>query len=371
MSDFHYVRTLGKDGGVDVCDGPAIGIDLAAVLDDGLPPWSIALEVIAAMCEILDIAQEDGEEHGQIGPDVVFLDETGAVSIEGFGIERAKSNAPEGKPRGSATDLYGLGRVAFAMVSSKPLPEVPDDDADAHDDAIIEAILGIDLSGLPDEIQGDVQWFFAKLLSFDREDRPTAVEAWRSFIAFASAVSGPEIGAWSDKAIDGAGERRKPTESAAPAARQAAAPEEEEEDEDLGGPVKQSGPLSGGLSFKDQGAKGAATAFWSKADMKAALEKEDDEARPAAGGGQATGFWSVDQLAAMAAGNSAAPRPKRATGEGERRKTSTSAPRPRRSARHPSLRRRPRAIAPSAVPLLRLRRSRLRAPAWACTSPSW
>ena len=106
LSEFHYVRTLGVDGGVDACEGPAIGLDLETVLADGLPPWYIALEVIAAMCEILDIASEDGEVHGDLHPKYVFIDETGAVSIEGFGVPRNRTYAPEGSPRGDATDRY-------------------------------------------------------------------------------------------------------------------------------------------------------------------------------------------------------------------------------------------------------------------------
>ena len=48
MSDeFHFVRTLGDDGGVDAVDGPAIGLDLESILQDGLPPFKVALEVLA------------------------------------------------------------------------------------------------------------------------------------------------------------------------------------------------------------------------------------------------------------------------------------------------------------------------------------
>ncbi len=66
LSEFHYVRTRGTDGGVDACEGPAIGLDLETVLKDGLPPWNIALEVVAALCEILDIADDPS-----IGPNAM------------------------------------------------------------------------------------------------------------------------------------------------------------------------------------------------------------------------------------------------------------------------------------------------------------
>ena len=47
MSEFHYVRTMGVDGGVDACDGPAIGMDLESILKKGLPPVKVALEISA------------------------------------------------------------------------------------------------------------------------------------------------------------------------------------------------------------------------------------------------------------------------------------------------------------------------------------
>jgi hypothetical protein len=322
LSEFHYVRTCGDDGGVDVCDGTAIGLDLESVLQDGLPPWSVALEMVAGLCEILDIAEEDGEVHGDLTPKFAFIDETGALSLEGFGVSRTRVRAPEGSPKGGVTDLYGLGIIAYSLFCSHSLPALPDDDPDAHDDAIIDAVLLIDLAGVPEEMQGDIQWFVAKLMSFDREDRPSAVEAWRTFIAFANATDGPDFATWCEASLDGGGERRK---EAAPAG--ADGDTTGEEDEDLGGPVMQTGPLAkGAINFGDGGAAGGqATAFWSRDAMKAALDvapEEDDEdsRRPAAGGGAATAFWSKDQMQAMISGTSEAPRPKRAAGEGDRRK---------------------------------------------------
>ena len=99
MSDFHYVRTPGTAGGVDAAEGPAIGVELDAVLDVGLPPFGIAMRLIAAVAEILAIAEEDGVVHGDIEPVSVLLDDTGAVSLEGF--DRRKTSAPEGTPGGS------------------------------------------------------------------------------------------------------------------------------------------------------------------------------------------------------------------------------------------------------------------------------
>ncbi|MBN2800402.1 MAG: hypothetical protein JXX28_14780 [Deltaproteobacteria bacterium] len=317
MSEFHYVRIASVDGGVDAVNGPAIGIDLETILQDGLPPIKVSLEIIAALCEILDIAEQDGEVHGDIAPDWVFIDDTGAVSVEGFGIKRPETMAPEGRPRGVVTDLYGLGYTAYRLFGTASLDDIPIDNPDAHDDAVIDAVVAINFDGMPEEIVGDVQWFIAKLMSFDREERPTALEAWRSFIAFSDATTGAGLLAWGPSAMTGGGDRRHPGEAPPPAAAA--------EEDDLGGPVMSQGPLSrGGLSFGGAGAKpGQATAFWSREQMKAALDAEDEEEeyRPAVGGGTATSFWSKDQMTAMARGDTEAPRPKRGAGQAQARGT--------------------------------------------------
>lgn len=311
LSEFHYVRTLGVDGGVDAVEGPAVGLDLDSVLKDGLPPFKVALEVIAAVCEILDIADQDGEVHGDLSPRWVFLDETGAVSVEGFGARRSRSSAPERQPQGTATDVYGLGTIAFRLFSPRELGALPDD-ADGHDDAVIDAIVGLNFEGLPEEIIGDIQWFLAKALAHEREERPTAVEVWRTFIAFADSVPGPRLDDWANDVINGAGERR----DAEAAAKRPTPPPEA--DEDLGGPVMMKGPLSKGIDLSSGGKKGQATAFWSKDQMKAALDaQEQDEEegfKPAVGGGSATSFWTREQMQAMSEGRADAPRPKRRGG---------------------------------------------------------
>lgn len=313
LSEFHYVRTMGVDGGVSAVEGPAVGLDVETILKDGLPPFKVAIEIMAAMCEIIDIADQDGEAHGELIPRYVFLDETGAVSIEGYGNKRTKTTAPERVPKGTVTDQWCLGYVAFRLLSAKDLPAPLPEEAQAYDDAIIDAILGINFEDLPEEIIGDIQWFVAKLMSFEKEDRPSAVDVWRTFIAFADSIPGPRLDDWATAALGGGGDRRDKQKAAArPEAPKPTAAAATGDEEDLGGPVMQSGPLAkGGLSFDGGGKKGQATAFWSKEDMKKALEEDDDapSRKPKAGG--ATAFWSKDQMKAMDEGKADAPRPKR------------------------------------------------------------
>ncbi|MCO4743879.1 MAG: hypothetical protein KC912_03760 [Proteobacteria bacterium] len=326
MSDWHYCRTIGADGGVDAVEGRAYGLDFASILNDGLPPFKIALEVIAGLCEILDIAEQDDEGHGDMLPSDVFLDETGAISIEGFGGERGQTTAPEGRP-GYASDLWGLGYVAFRLFSPTDLGDLPSD-PDEYDDAIIDAVLAINFDALPEEWVGDVQWYLAKLMSWEPDDRPQAVDVWRTFVAFADEMDGVNLADWGGDALDGGGVRRDadgairdPAELAPPS-------------EDLGGAISAQGPLArgGGIDFSGGQKQGQATAFWSRDAMKAALANEPDEEevsrdphlaenqpyRPQAGGGSSTSFWSLDQMKAMADGGDGAPRPKRRGKAGER-----------------------------------------------------
>jgi hypothetical protein len=319
---YHYVRTTGVDGGVESVDGPAVGVGLDELVRGGLPPVKVALEIVAGLCEILDIAEEDGEVHGKVSPTAVFLDDTGAVSLEYGGVGAARG--PERVPKGALTDRYGLGVVAFRLLSPTELPQLPNDDPDSHDDGVIEAIINLSLGDLPEAVVGDVQWFLGKLLSYEPDDRPSPLDAWRSFIAFADATDGPSIEKWSKLAVEGGGERRKdvavatPASGAAPAAP-APAPKPSE---NLGGPTKSAGPLRrGAIDFSAGGGKaGQATAFWSKDAMKAALDHDDDDDdafKPAPGGGSSTSFWTKEQIQAMAAGASEAPRPKRGGKRGD------------------------------------------------------
>lgn len=324
MSDFHYVRTLGEDGGVDACSGAAIGLDLASVLQDGLPPHNIVLQILAGLCEIIDIAEEDRQVHGDIHLEHLFVDDTGAISLEAYGQRR--SRAPESRPR-SESDLYGLGAVGFELFSGRTLPAFDRRDADQHDDAVIDAILTVDFGDLNEELVGDVQWFLAKLLSYDPNERPSALETWRTFVAFAEEARGPDFVQWCLDALDGGGQRRGKAGSSAPAPPR---PADGPPPDGLSQPMVSRGPLDkGGLSFAPANPAAGGTAFFNRDDMKAALAKADRDVaapaspkkKPAVGGGSATNYWSRDQLKAMAAGASEAPRPKRAAGEGQRRRT--------------------------------------------------
>ena len=309
MREFHYVRTLGDQGGVDACPGPAVGLDLEAILADGAPPWRIALEIIAGLCEILDIADEDAKVHGDVALRSLFLDELGALSLEGFGVHRS-SPVPRADPERSSTDLYGLGRVAYQLLCEhRPAWPDPSEGADAHDEAVIDALVEVDLQGLPEAMRGDVMWYLGKLLSYDPAQRPSALEAWRTFVAFAGTVEGPDLAGWAAEAIEGRGLRRRSASTS--------------DAEVLDSPRRADGPLSRAMALPE--GAGGGTAFWTREDLARTVRGGDPSMTlppSGVGGGESTGFWKPEQLAAMVRQADEAPRPRRAAGEGERRSQS-------------------------------------------------
>ena len=244
--------------------GAPRGASLATVLGGGLPPWRVAIELIAALCEVLDIAGEDLAVHGDIELRHVVLSRSGAVGVGGFGVERARTRAPEGAPVGPATDRYGLGYVAMRVLNPRRLPHpLPARGPDQHEDQVLDAVLAIDWAGLPASMHGDVQWFVAKLLSHAPADRPTPLETWRALMAFAGELEGPTLASWSAAACDGGGERRGPiTEEIIP---------ESVPTEEIRVPLRSTGPLPTGVVYRASRSD-ASTAIFDRDELRGALE---------------------------------------------------------------------------------------------------
>ena len=307
MADSHYVRTLGPDGGVDPCEGPAIGLEISALLADGIPPWNVALEIVAGLAEILVICEEDDVYHGAIEPACVFVDETGAVSLEGHGTRNA---APEGGRPNAKGDCFGLGGVLSALIGSPAVPAGLD--KEAHEDAVVDLVLGVDLEGLPAAMQGDLQWFLGRLLDHAPRQRPPAIDVWRTLLAFARSVEGPDIVTWCDLALDGGGERRKVTAPAdLPRVEDAAA-------DGLDDARRSTGPLAAPMVFETTDSSGPGTGMFTRAQLRDGLKAA--EAPLGVGGGGATGHWSQDELKAMREGGKG-PAPARGDGEVARKRT--------------------------------------------------
>ena len=151
MSDgsFFYTREFGPDGQILTDEGGGPGQPLSGLLPEGGLPIRAALELVASVADVLTIAEEDEVFHGDIKPGSISVDPSGHVSVNGYGVERRSGRAPEGKPVGVASDVYGLGVLMFATLSGKSMGAIPRE-AEAHDDAIVERLGVVDWGAIQD-----------------------------------------------------------------------------------------------------------------------------------------------------------------------------------------------------------------------------
>lgn len=265
----HYTREPGEEGSVLTAEGDAAGTDLATILAMERPPLRAALEIGSALADILTISEEDGAIHGDIKPGCIRLDATGAVSIDGFGVPRRSTRAPEGRPDSVKADVFGLGVVLHSLLSNEPLGMLPRD-AESHDNAVVDRVLAMDFS----EVQGrrwleDVQQFLCKIMAFDPHERPPPLDAANVLAHVAAQCPGQNLAQWASRAIGHAGgaPARKPGTPIA---------------EDLTGPQRVSGPMAAPVDLKTStrtapSAKGESTAFWSREKIAALLADQDDD----------------------------------------------------------------------------------------------
>ena len=205
---FHYQRTPVDGGG-----GSKEQVSLDAPIGGpggGLPPLRVALEIAAACCEMIYIAEEDEDVHGDIGVEHAWITGDGVLSIAGFGEERTSTRAPEQRVRGSRTDRYGLGRLCAAvlMPGSEALDHLPTHSLKAHNDQALDFVMEADLGELADNVQNAARYFVLHLMAFDRVERPEPLSAWRSLIAFARTADGPTLEEWTAEVFRGGGARR-------------------------------------------------------------------------------------------------------------------------------------------------------------------
>jgi hypothetical protein len=282
----YYTREPGEEGNILTEEGEAPGVDLAALLARERPPLRVAIEIGSAIADILTIAEEDRALHGDIKPGLIKITADGAVAVEGFNANRRSTRAPEGKPVGHQTDVFGLGVILHSLLSAEPLGALPKD-ADAHDDAVITRVMAMDFAS----IEGkrwleDVRKFLAGILAYHPDERPLPLDAANVLAQVASQCPGQSLRQWAAQVV--------PASGGVAGGRRPAAPVQE----DLGGPKNLSGPLPKGATgaFKKDNrqapsAKGESTAMWSKEKIAALMQAEDDEseeqappAKPTRGG---------------------------------------------------------------------------------------
>jgi hypothetical protein len=268
---FHYTREFGPEGCILSDEGEAAGVDLVALLNRGKPPLKAALELGAALADVLSIAVQDQMVHGDIKPGLVRVDVAGAVSIDGWGPQRQTCRAPEPMPIGPETDVYSLGIILHALMADEPMGALPRD-PDDHDDRVVEKILSMNFG----EVEGrrwvqDVRQFLALCMAFDPAERPEALDVANVLAHVSDQCPGVDLAGWAARtipAISGS--------SAPPRATPEPQPMEQ-----LDGPTTTAGPLQTGMfearSRTAPAAKGEATAFWTKDKIAAMLAEEDAE----------------------------------------------------------------------------------------------
>jgi len=269
---FHYTREHGSEGCILTGETDAVGVDLATLLGKGRPPLRAALELGAAVADILSIAVQDEIVHGDVKPGNIKVDVTGSVSIEGWGPTRQKCRAPESRPIGPETDVYALGIVLHAIMADDPMGALPRD-PDEHDDLVVDKILAMDFGELSSKrwVQ-DVRQFVALCLAYEPSERPEALDVANVLAHLCERCPEPDMQRWAARLVP------QISGDAAPAR---AVPEPAAE-EDLDGPTTTRGPLQTGM-FRPQtrtapAAKGEATSFFTRAKIEAMLAEEDAEA---------------------------------------------------------------------------------------------
>jgi hypothetical protein len=263
MSGFHYTREAGELGQVLAREGEGPGLALEQALAHGRPPLRAAMELGAALADILCIAEEDRLVHGDLRPSDVRIDERGNVSIDGWGLPRKTTRAPEGRPDLASADTFGLGLVLHRALSDAPFGDVGAD-PDAHDDAVVERVLGMDFSDAAGKRWvGDVRKFLCKILAWHPEDRPLPLDAANVLASVAADVDGDGLARWAARL----GRAPAPAPAAMPVIQQ----------EILGGPTSIAAPLARGGVRQAPASKGESTSFWSREKIAQMLAEEDEE----------------------------------------------------------------------------------------------
>jgi hypothetical protein len=262
VSPHHYVREPGAEGQILTAEGAAPGTPLDELIERERPPLRAALEIGAAMADLLCIAREDGEIHGDIRPAHVRVDAQGAVAIEGWGTPRRVTRAPEGRTDDASVDMYGLGIVLHTILSSEPAGTLPDE-AEAHDEEVVARVVAMDFS----QVEGrrwveDVWKFLCQILAWRPAERPQPLDAANVLASVAAQCPSDNLTVWAARAA-GSRARRAPTSPPV-----ALVPEA------LSGPTSLTAPMQRGMR-QAPASKGESTSFWSREKIAAMLDDDD------------------------------------------------------------------------------------------------
>ena len=195
----------GDDAGVALEQRKPGGLSLTKLLEKGTPPIGAAMRLMACLAEIVEIAREDGRDHGDIDIRNVYIEENGLVVSAGWEMSRTDTAAPEAVPMGHKTDLYGLGRVLFAVLTGDGarLNNARGAQGDAHDKTVERLWSKVLLDSLPPEVDEAVRACGLGLLRAARKERTSANDALQTFDRARRDVPEPGLREWAAAAITG------------------------------------------------------------------------------------------------------------------------------------------------------------------------
>lgn len=174
-------------------------------------PWSESVRRLLPVCDALAYAHRKGVVHGDIKPQNILLDESGAARLADFGaarlpdaetdrrIRRAGGSPAcmspqqrEGRPAEISDDVYALGCVAYELLCGSPphAPDIGEERVRGQQLAAPKAPEG--LPGIPEALAELV----AAMLARDESRRPVTVQAVKAgleeILAESAAEGGPE-----------------------------------------------------------------------------------------------------------------------------------------------------------------------------------
>ncbi len=158
-------------------------------------PWSDAARLLLPLCDALAYAHCKGVVHGDLKPQNILLDESGAPLLTDFGAARLIDAAPDtrirraggthaymspqlqdGRPPEISDDVYALGCVAYELFCGFP-PNAPDSSEERTRSGQLAAPAAPD--GLP-ELPKALAELVLAMLAGDQARRPVTMQAVRA-----------------------------------------------------------------------------------------------------------------------------------------------------------------------------------------------
>ena len=178
------------------------GQGLDSLLDGGRPPLRAALDLSAAIAETISVAESAGLVHGDLRPAHVKLAADGLIAVEGYGIPRRATKAPEGRPEDKSADRYGLGAIVYALLAPRPLGAMPRA-ADVYAPKLADRVAALGVATLSVADATDLRQLVTALLAFDPSERPSPADAASRLRMIGRRATGEPLLEWSRRVVAG------------------------------------------------------------------------------------------------------------------------------------------------------------------------